>query len=492
MKALGIIAHALALSSAALPRQRDLLVTHLPGLTGPLDTPLYAGSVPLYNGANGNISIFFSFARAVGDTSNTPLAFWFTGGPGCSSMSAFLTEQGPYRPDANGNLELNEARWNQLMNMVWIDSPAGVGFSTIQKRYIPTDDSTKENAYAFIQNFMKIFPDMLSRPVYITGESYAGHYVPNLGSYIISMNQNLGRGNSKINLAGIMAGNPWTVPSVDNEGAVDFWASHGIISMDALNAAKQSCNFSGIGPLLRESKAALVAKGLSPAAVASADPDQCQSVIQDIMTNFDDLFIYDVYTDVCVGKPTIPPLLAKKGARTQTHNMLRHIFGSAAQAEPPTPPCVDFYASDYLNNPSVQAAIHAPSMTWHTCSDYVSDNYDQDSILSSVIPRYQEMLQYQQSNPNFKILVYSGDVDGILPFTGTRRWVNTLMKGQDSTDHIQWLVNNQTGGWVRSYANGGFVFTTVRGAGHMVPSTQPDRGLAMVRRFLDGTLSNGG
>ena len=55
-----------------------------------------------------------------------------------------------------------------------------------------------------------------------------------------------------------VAGNAWTDPNIDNEGAVDFWFHHAIISADTKHAFKEACNFSHVGPLL----------------AAAADPDQ--------------------------------------------------------------------------------------------------------------------------------------------------------------------------------------------------------------------------
>lgn len=44
----------------------------------------------------------------------------------------------------------------------------------------------------------------------------------------------------------------------------------------------------------------------------------------------------------------------------------------------------------------------------------------------------------------------------------------------------------QVGGYVLGYK--GVVFTTVRGAGHMVPTNQPQRALIMISSFLEGKL----
>ena len=59
-----------------------------------------------------------------------PLFIWFNGGPGCSSMMGFLQEHGPYvLEDGATNFSKNEHSWNKEVSMVYIESPAGVGFS---------------------------------------------------------------------------------------------------------------------------------------------------------------------------------------------------------------------------------------------------------------------------------------------------------------------------------------------------------------------------
>ncbi len=42
------------------------------------------------------------------------------------------------------------------------------------------DERTAEDAYQFLQGFLQRFPQYAGRPFWIAGESYGGHYVPNL------------------------------------------------------------------------------------------------------------------------------------------------------------------------------------------------------------------------------------------------------------------------------------------------------------------------
>lgn len=57
----------------------------------------------------------------------TKRAYDYAGGPGCSGLLGFFTEQGPFRPNGAMELEFNEYSWNRVANMVFIESPCGVG-----------------------------------------------------------------------------------------------------------------------------------------------------------------------------------------------------------------------------------------------------------------------------------------------------------------------------------------------------------------------------
>ena len=54
----------------------------------------------------------------------------------------------------------------------------------------------------------------------------------------------------------VPTGNAWTDARYDNEGAVDFWWSHALISDDVRDSLLHSCNFSGVGPLRQDTRAA--------------------------------------------------------------------------------------------------------------------------------------------------------------------------------------------------------------------------------------------
>ncbi|MBA0639818.1 hypothetical protein Goklo_022825 [Gossypium klotzschianum] len=116
-----------------------------------------------------------------------------------------MTELGPFRVNNDGEtLFRNNFAWNNVANVIFLESPAGVGFSysNTSSDYQHTGDkSTARDAYTFLINWLERFPQYKTRDFYITGESYAGHYVPQL-AYTIFLN-NKKANQTLINLKGI-------------------------------------------------------------------------------------------------------------------------------------------------------------------------------------------------------------------------------------------------------------------------------------------------
>lgn len=90
-------------------------------------------------------------------------------------------------------------------NVLFLESPAGVGFSYTNTSADLTNSGDKATAIdniAFLENWFERFPEYKGRDFYISGESYAGHYVPQLAHTILVHNKKAG--NHIINLKGII------------------------------------------------------------------------------------------------------------------------------------------------------------------------------------------------------------------------------------------------------------------------------------------------
>jgi carboxypeptidase D len=92
-------------------------------------------------------------------------------------MEGLMTENGPvnWLPGTDAPSP-NPCTWLNLTNVVWIDQPLGVGYSQGEPD-IETEEELAEQFIGFWKNFVKLFC-MEEWAMYLTGESYAGMYIP--------------------------------------------------------------------------------------------------------------------------------------------------------------------------------------------------------------------------------------------------------------------------------------------------------------------------
>ncbi|WJX53844.1 hypothetical protein P8452_39795 [Trifolium repens] len=126
------------------------------------------------------------------DPSSKPLVLWLNGGPGCSSLGVgAFSENGPFR--TNGEVLIkNEHSWNREANMLYLESPIGVGFSYAKGSFSDikvNDEMTARENLVFLLQWFKKFPQYKHKDLFLTGESYAGHYTPQLANLMIGINK---------------------------------------------------------------------------------------------------------------------------------------------------------------------------------------------------------------------------------------------------------------------------------------------------------------
>uniref|UniRef100_A0A453IRP8 Carboxypeptidase n=1 Tax=Aegilops tauschii subsp. strangulata TaxID=200361 RepID=A0A453IRP8_AEGTS len=179
-----------AASSCMLGFPEEDLVGRLPG------QPIvgfrqFAGYVDVDDKAGR--SLFYYFAEAQDHAAGKPLTLWLNGGPGCSSVGGgAFTELGPFYPRGDGRgLRLNKKSWNKVSNLLFVESPAGVGrsYSNTSSDYNTGDTRTANDMYKFLLGWYKKFPEYRSRSLFLSGESYAGHHIPQLTDVLLTHNE---------------------------------------------------------------------------------------------------------------------------------------------------------------------------------------------------------------------------------------------------------------------------------------------------------------
>ncbi|CAD6211842.1 unnamed protein product [Miscanthus lutarioriparius] len=387
-------------------------------------------------------ALFYWFFEATAKPEEKPLVLWLNGGPGCSSIGFGQSQElGPFlvKKDVT-ELELNPYAWNQAANLLFLDSPAGVGFSYTNTSFEedpPGDNSTAHGSYTFLVRWFQRFPQHKAKEFYIAGESYAGHYVPQLANVILEENKKASKENY-INFKGILIGNAYMDGDTDLVGIFDSLWHHAIISDKFYSDVQKNCDFSLVD--------------LSP---------ECNADIDQYTALYKIIDIYSLYTDRCdLGYPDF------------NYSISAQIGGTSSGRT---------YATEYFNRKDVQKALHANvtgvPYPYSLCRNSISNAW-KDSDLT-VVPVVKKLVE-----AGLRIWIFSGDTDARIPTTSTRYTLKKLGL-PIKEDWSPWFHRKQVGGWTVVYD--GLTFVTVRGAGHMVPSTQPVQALELFKHFLANT-----
>lgn len=183
-------------------RARASSRVHLPGYNA---TELYSGFFTIDKKADANT--YFLFSTAASKRKDAPVLLWLNGGPGASSLLGFYDELGPFGVNAQLEIEPRAVHWNLDAHLLALDNPLGVGFShTSSLERMATNETTVgADLYEAVQQFFDLFPELRGNAFYVTGESYAGKYVPACAHTILERNAVAPPG-KRINLAGIAIG----------------------------------------------------------------------------------------------------------------------------------------------------------------------------------------------------------------------------------------------------------------------------------------------
>lgn len=197
-------------------------------LYGKPPTPQYSGYLDGTDGcdtaANGDfchIHYWLAMSKAGKDA---PVVLWLNGGPGSSSLLGFVQEVGPLLINATGGLMDNPWSWTNKAHVFAIESPVGVGFSYCANQVNGgicknTDKFTASTARAAIVSFFEKFPELAGNGFFITGESYAGVYIPTMARELVDHAP-------QVNLVGLAVGDPCTDNTAQMDSMDPLWYAH--------------------------------------------------------------------------------------------------------------------------------------------------------------------------------------------------------------------------------------------------------------------------
>jgi carboxypeptidase C (cathepsin A) len=425
------------------------------------------------------------FVESESDPSSDPVLIWLNGGPGCSSLDGFLYEHGPFRVstraavDANGDATTEAFltpfanAWSKTASTLYIEAPVGVGFSYSSAAdplpdYQCTDDTAAEDNLMAVKAFFDKFPDFRAVDLLITGESYAGIYVPTLAEAILNDDAYDGAP-----LKGIAVGNGCSGTEVGICGWADegsallakYLTSSGFLPQGLKDDIARDCDFDSW----------MAATGVS---------DECFADIDTLNTFTKELDTYCVYCDC--------PATASRDVHSKVAGANNLLFRKAElEGRRRTAPnvethaCINTYeASLYLNRPDVQEAMHvtaANNQDWEVCGS--AKGWDYTSTRPN-LPRD----TYPQLVSKLNVLIYNGDHDACVPYTDGEFWTSGMNYTEAAAWHPWTVEDGNVGGYATEYAveGGKFQFVTVKGGRHEVPETEPEKAQQLIQKFING------
>uniref|UniRef100_A0A0W0F6L1 Carboxypeptidase n=1 Tax=Moniliophthora roreri TaxID=221103 RepID=A0A0W0F6L1_MONRR len=383
-----------------------------------------------YGDLTANQSIFFWYFAARKNPETAPLALWFNGGPGSSSMIGLLQELGPCRINNDSStVSLNPFSWNNEANLLFIDQPVGVGFSHGDLN-VGTSQQAASDVWKFLQIFLQDsrFTSLQSRPLAIWTESYGGHYGPTFAAYFLSQNKAIAAGTVTglpLHLTVLGVGDGLTDPLTQYPGYIQYAAVnpyHPLVSQSVISRANNSwlsangckaqitaCNNGGSNSVCSNAQSFCNSNILSPL----AGP-------------------YDVYYVLARDPDPYPPSISR----------YLNSIGSRVGAE-----------STWTQSNSVLA----PTQRLYNAGDWMRNSRPD---LETVI------------NAGVRVLIYDGDADYILNFNGVEAMVDALQTKFTSVYAQQtfqpYTVNGELTGQFKNA--GTFSYLRIYGAGHEVPA----------------------
>lgn len=453
---LTLLCTATCFSFEALKRdnlQDQYLVKKLPGL---FDIPqdeiplMFSGQLELYK-ENDTYLYFWKYVdNKIDPEFKKRTIFWLNGGPGCSSMDGALMEAGPFRINDDGKVIKNEGSWHNAGDIVFVDQPAGTGFS-YTKEYDHDLDQVAWQFLKFMEEYYKIFPEDRDNEIYFAGESYAGQYIPYIAKAILDFNK---KAENPYNLKGLLIGNGWIAPDVQSLSYLPFALAANII--DNKNPQWNE--------ILRQH-------------------EKCQNVVNSKSgDSLSDLEVVSRTCEVILNKILWATIDQTMDEDHRCFNMydytLKDSYPSCGMNWPPDL----INVTPFLNSKEVQHDLNLKIFKkWHECSGKVGRNFNAKHSVPS-IKLLPEILN------EIPVVLFHGNRDIICNYIGAENFIKELEwngeTGFKDDETFDWIYNNDISGYIKTERN--LTFVNVFDSSHMVPFDKPE----VSRSLIDILLKN--
>ncbi|GBG33814.1 Vitellogenic carboxypeptidase [Hondaea fermentalgiana] len=359
------------------------------------------------------------------------IILWLQGGPGSSSLFGMFGEMGPFGLGPDLQLSPREWTWARKYGMLFVDNPAGTGFSVAEKgEYCDnTREQVSQQLVSLLRSFYTTFPELRKGKLVVAGESYGGHYTMGLSALLAKQDF--------VPFLGVSAGNAWIDPVHHVPRYPDVMYNLGIIS--AVERAR-------IEDYTARATALIKAGRMSEA-----------FTVWDAMINGD-----------LLGAPSY---FANVTGLTDYFNYMR-------MEEPPSE---DLFGK-FVDQPHVRKGIHVGSIPFGAHSRDVEMALRGDFMVS-FRPEVEALLE-----ASVPVLIYNGMLDVIIHPVLTAGMLERL-EFPDAASYRaepQRIWKDKKGVVAGYWKHAGSLTSVVlRGAGHMVPADQPEHAFHLIDTFIE-------
>mmetsp|Transcript_82861 Transcript_82861/g.101552 ORF Transcript_82861/g.101552 Transcript_82861/m.101552 type:complete len:446 (+) Transcript_82861:47-1384(+) len=414
-------------------------INDLPGY--PSNAPkltMYSGYIQVNESVNG--SLFYWFIESLSHSINTPLLVWLNGGPGASSLYGLFAENGPFRINSDGKtLSYNNYTWITHYHMLFVDQPIDTGFSFCnQGGWVNNEDLLGQNFVTFLHGFYQCHSNFKSNPLYITGESYAGKYIPFIGKHIIM--------DGTMNLKGLVIGNGHYDPTIMFTHGPRYAYITGILDEYEYSNIEQQINY-------------------------------CLNLVN---TNC------DLASDICLNVTN--NIYAIDGGNIFQYDIrvLDADFFDGMSAN----------IANYLSLPDVVSAIHTQGIPWKDSDGTSSPNPVFNALKCDVMLNNSAILIPYAIDNNIRVLFYNGQFDGSIwgnygnqACLAQYNYKGTWNKLPKKVFYVLNDVYNikMTAGYVKESNDKMLTYIVISDSGHLVPYDQPKN----IREILINWIQKG-
>ncbi|KAL2620780.1 hypothetical protein R1flu_000985 [Riccia fluitans] len=380
--------------------------------------------------------VYYEATSPPGNLSETPIVLWLQGGPGCSGLLGNFFELGPWVIGADENFHPNPGAWNRVYGLLFLDNPVGTGFSIAPTpQDVPmSDEEVGRDLYIALTAFYAQNPGFQTRTLYVTGESYAGKYVPAVGYYTLLQQE---KETPLFRLGGLAIGNGLTHPQAQ------------------IPAYAPAAYYMG---LIDDSQRKL-------------DEKLAEHVVKHIESGRFDL-AHDARATL------MRALYEQTGLAT--------LLDIRRELDYYTYPDGSTWLSPVVNRKSTKLALGAElTITWEDCTDFVDLAFYNQTMQST---KY--MVEYALTK--LPVLLYQGQFDLQDGVASNEQWMRKIEWSGISdfwaSERRVWENGGVTAGHVRTHGNLSHV--VIVGAGHLVPADQGLRSQVMLEAWISGSLAS--